>query len=85
VLLPVQASPARISIIYYVMSRDVRVPLDEQAIQVSIQGGGIQNSTITCYDPVSDTYPALNNPALDLNQVVLELPATDSPRVLVFE
>jgi hypothetical protein len=83
VLLPVQASPARHVIIYYVMTRDVRVPLEEQNLQVAIQGKGIQHFSATCYDPVTDQYLALDSPIHIPGGVVLTLSATDVPRLLV--
>ncbi len=83
VLLPVQSSGNRIAIIYYIMTRDIRVPLDPQPITVSIQGKNIQNFHATFYDSFTDQYAKAGNLSTSQNKVEIELSATDMPKLLL--
>ncbi len=85
VLMPVQSSEQRIAIIYYIMTRDIRMPLEPQRVSVAVRFADIANFTITYYDPISDkTLPANNRPGID-DRVELELAATDIPKLVIFQ
>lgn len=84
VFLPVQAVKNRLAILYYVMTRDIRVPLEPQNFKVSIQSASIQNLAVTSYDPITNTFLGVSNRSRSQDQVELELFATDMPRLLLF-
>ncbi len=83
VLLPIQASATRFAIVYYVMTRDIRVPLEPQNLAIEIAAPGIGGFAATCYDPVSDgsSAPAAKSGAGDTLR--LEIAATDTPQILL--
>jgi hypothetical protein len=85
VLLPVQASRSRIVVIYYVMTRDIRVPMDEQNFKISIQAPNIKRFAATAYDPVADQSLDRITPIIAQNGVELEVSATDMPRLLILD
>jgi hypothetical protein len=85
VLLPFQVSANRIAIVYYVMTRDVRVPLSQQTFVVTIIGQNIQNYSVTAYDPVTDQPVAITIVESSRNSVSLQILATDIPRAMLFD
>jgi hypothetical protein len=84
VMLPIQSSANHIAIIYYIMTRDVRIPLAPQHLKVAIQAKNIQRFAISSYDPLTDQYAAINKPIIATDRIELDLAATDIPRLLLF-
>ncbi len=84
VLLPIQSSANRIAIIYYVMTRDIRVPLDPQHLKVAIQAENIHDFGLAAYDPITDQYSGIDKESPAPNQVEFEVSATDAPKLLLF-
>jgi len=84
VLLPVQSSANHIAIIYYIMTRDVRIPLAPQNLNVSIQAKNIQRFAVSSYDPLTDQYTEITQQTIAPDLIALELAATDIPKLLRF-
>ncbi len=83
VLLPIQVSATRFAVVYYVMTRDIRVPLEPQDLAIEIAAPGIGGFAATCYDPVSDSSSAPTAKSGAGDTLRLQLAATDMPQILL--
>ncbi len=84
VLLPIQASANRIAVIYYIMTRDIRVPLDAQPVKLAVQLQNILNYSVTSYDPLKDAHSTLEHQSTGSHNIEVQLSATDMPKLLIF-
>ncbi len=85
-LLPFQVNATRFVIPYYVVTRDIRRDLPEEAFRVTIKGLAGKKAKVTAYDPSAgpiQANPRAFRPTGD--DAGLELPATDYPMLLEVE
>ena len=83
VCLPIQVNQHRIAILYYIMTRDIRVSLDPQNIRVSIQLANIPDFALSSYDPLNDVHFGIDPMSGVQDRIELELSTTDIPKVLI--
>ena len=84
-LLPFQVNATRFVIPYYVVTRDIRRDLPEEAFRVTIKGLAGKKAKVTAYDPVLDRSRQIHVLSAQQETMQLELPATDYPMLLEVE
>ncbi len=82
-LLPVQSGPATMGVICYVVTRDMRVPLRPQRMQVRIAGLDGRQAAVGAYDPVADRNLPADVVRRDAESLTLALDFDDTPRLIL--
>lgn len=94
---PFRVSPSRVVVAAYVMTYDLlaigglptddaqRFDLTPEPYQLSFVGQGAKNASLQVYDPLNDVAVAAQVIARSGNTLTVEVPLTDSPRLLTFE
>jgi hypothetical protein len=85
VLLPFQINRSRFAVGYYVVTKDLAVPMSPEMIRVDIDGLNSRNIAASAYDPVADTGAPIEVAASGQHGVTISLVATDTPRLLFLE
>jgi len=84
-VLPFQVNARRFVIPFYVMSRDIRRDLPEEAFTVTLKGLAGKEAKVSAYDPILDRRQAVRVLAAEPQTLQLELLATDYPVLLEVE
>jgi hypothetical protein len=82
VLLPFQQASGCLAIVYYVMTRDVRVDRRPERLQVEVTGAG-EVGTVKGFDPLTNQEVACRVAQPRPGRLALDLEATDSPRIVL--
>jgi hypothetical protein len=83
--LPFEANPHRFVIPYYVMTRDVMVPLSPEKFTVRIRGVHGTNADISAYDPLKNATVPVGVVQRDAGGMTLVLTAADYPYLLTVQ
>jgi hypothetical protein len=84
-VLPYQVNARRFVIAYYVMTRDVRVPLPAEDYTLDLDGLKAVGAQFSAYDPLTGQAVPIKVHVAEQNRLVLSLPATDTPRLLTVQ
>jgi len=80
---PFQVSNSRVAVGLYVMTRDLLSDLPQEHFQLTITGTAGLGTAVSATDPSTGAAVPLTVLSRGTNQIVLDVPLTDSPRVLV--
>ena len=83
--LPFQANGTRFAIPYYVMTRDVRKPLQPEEFTVTVSGIRGARASFTAYDPINDRPVRVKARVDGPDKVTLTLLAADYPYLLIVQ
>lgn len=84
-MLPVQTGPTTIGIVCYVVTRDMRVPLGPERIQVRIAGLDDWQASVEAYDPVADQALPIEVVQRDADALTVALHLSDMPALLLLK
>jgi hypothetical protein len=84
-ILPFQVSPNHFVIPYYVMTRNLAVPLNPESFTITLQGVRAATARVMCYDPLNDSNYPIGMDILANDTISVLLDAADYPYLLMIE
>jgi hypothetical protein len=80
--LPFEVNDGKLVIALYAMTYDATKPFPEQQYRLKLSGLGARPAGVTLYDPIRDQRIAVKVRRRAANEIELELPVVDTPRLL---
>jgi hypothetical protein len=81
-VLPFARTPGRFAIAVYAMTENFPQDVDPQRYRITLRGVDGRKATVTCYDPLTDTSPAITVDGRSGGQLSIDVELTDAPRLL---
>jgi hypothetical protein len=80
---PFQVSSSRVAIGLYVMTRDLLYDLPPEHFRLTVTGTGGLGTAVSATDPLTGTSVPVTVLSRGTDQIVVDVPLTDAPRILV--